>query len=175
MRSFSDIGAGADNRYGANPSQRIGWRCLPVLILAVALSSCLPARSQSDVVGVYELRQGKQKITLEMLPAGTFTETILFTSGQTAKRTGQWSWASGRVGLEGFWIPRSFAPDYILRADSETGSPSQDWRWRPPFQPKYTDPGYWSVSAERHWGTTTLSIFPDAEVEFRMVKHGSRP
>jgi hypothetical protein len=41
-------------------------------------------------------------------------------------------------------------------------------------QPKYTEPGHWAIQPERHWGTVTLSIFPDADVNFKMTRRYSR-
>jgi hypothetical protein len=60
------------------------------------------------------------------------------------------------LGLYGLWIPRSFAPDYILKADSEAKVSTQ----------KYTEPGYWAIRPENHWGRIVLSIFPDANINF---------
>jgi hypothetical protein len=68
------------------------------------------------------------------------------------------------VSFDGLWIPKSFAPDYIEQADAQSSS----------SQPKYTDPGTWAVSAEHHWGTITLAVFPDADIDFKMVSHSSR-
>ena len=136
------------------------WAAFLLVAASSALVACIPARSKASVIGVYELKVERQKLTLELASDGSFTETIQFASGQVEKRVGQWNWMPGRVGLTGLWIPREFAPDYIHRADSEVGS----------GQPKYTEPGYWSVSAENHWGTTLLSVFPDDDVNFRMVK-----
>jgi hypothetical protein len=142
-------------------TKKIGWFLLTVMV-ATALVGCVPVRARSEVVGVYELNGGKQKITLEVFPSETFTETIIFASGQTERRTGGWHWAPGRIGFDGLWIPKSFAPDYILHADSAAKG----------TQPKFTDAGYWSLSAENHWGTMTLPIFPDADIGFTMVRHG---
>ena len=128
--------------------------------LISALVACIPVRSRSDVIGVYELNAERQKITLQVFPDQSFTESIQFSSGQVERRAGKWHWTSGSVGFEGLWIPKSFAPEYILRADSRADA----------RQPRYTEPGYWSVSAENHWGTVVLAVFPDADINFKMVK-----
>ncbi len=125
-----------------------------------ALVACIPVRSMSDVIGVYELNAGRQKITLQVTPDQSFTESIQFSSGQVERRVGKWHWNSGSVGFDGLWIPKSFAPEYILQADSRADGRHQ----------RYTEPGYWSVSAENHWGTVVLAVFPDADINFKMVQ-----
>ncbi len=146
-----------------NRGPGVGRFLLLTLILATALDSCVPVRSRSEVVGVYELKGDKQKITLEVSPGGTFVETIVFASRQTEKRAGRWYWAKGHIGFDGLWIPKPFAPDYILRADSEARG----------NEPRYTEPEHWSLPAESHWGTITLPVFPDPDISFTMVRHGS--
>lgn len=69
---------------------------------------------------------------------------------------------NGYLNFDELWIPKSFAPDYILQADAGSG----------PDRPKYTEPGHWVLSAESHWGTVTLQVFED--VSFRMVERSSR-
>jgi len=128
------------------------------------LVACIPVRSRSDVIGVYELNADRQKITLQLSPDQSFTESIQFSSGQAERRAGTWHWTSGSVGFEGLWIPKSFAPEYILRADSRADARQQ----------RYTEPGYWSVSAENHWGTVVLAVFPGADINFKMVKRLQR-
>jgi hypothetical protein len=128
--------------------------------LCGSLTGCYTVRSRASVVGVYELHAGRQKITLELRPNGVFSELIESGPGVVEKRTGKWNWSAGRLGMEDLWIPKAFAPDYILRADSEAGA----------GQPRYTEPGYWSVSTESHWGTIVLEIFPDGDVSFRKVR-----
>lgn len=134
---------------------------LPI-VLSLALIGCGVVRSRSDVIGVYELTAGAQKITLEVSPDENFTEIILFAAGQEERRTGTWRWKSGRVSFDGLWIPKPFAPEYIRREDAESNTE----------QPKYTEPAYWSIFPERHWGAITLPIFPD--VSFKMVKSAHR-
>jgi hypothetical protein len=125
----------------------------------IGLTACSVIQSKNAMAGVYELDAGNQTITLEILPNETFKETILFASGRIEILEGKWDWRPGRIGFDRLWIPASFAPDYILRADSES---------RADF-PKYTAPGYFSTSAEKHWGTITLEIFDD--VSFKMIRH----
>jgi hypothetical protein len=132
-----------------------------VLILIGWLVGCSSVRSKAEVAGLYELSAEGQKISLEVFPNETFAETIVFAGGRVEKRAGRWHWAYGRMSFQGLWVPESFAPDYIRRADSGAGS----------GQPKYTDPGHWSIKAERHWGTVVLPIFPDADINFAMVRH----
>ncbi len=144
-----------DSRTGAWPP---GLTLTGVCVLLVAMCGCLPVRSRTSVIGTYELREAGQKITLDLHGDSTFVETIQFATGQTDRRIGKWLWSSGRVGLDELWIPPSFAPDYILRADSRAEG----------GRPKYTQPGYWSISAENHWGTVTLELFDG--VSFRMVR-----
>lgn len=135
-----------------------------LVILSCALVGCYYVTSKPDVIGLYELKVGHDRINLEIAPDDRFTETIQWASGKVEKRTGTWRWNNGSLSFDELWIPKSFAPDYILQADAESG----------PNQPKYTEPGHWTLSAENHWGTVTLEIFPDADISFRMVAHSSR-
>lgn len=112
-------------------------------------------------MGRYELKVGNDRIDLDLASNQSFTETIRWASGKVEQRTGKWYWNRSSVSLDGLWIPKSFAPDYIKATDAKDGS----------NQPKYTEPGNWAVSAERHWGTVTLAVFPDADIYFRMVAH----
>jgi len=143
------------------------WGLLPMialLILSSALVACYPVRSMPDVIGLYELKVGNDRISLDVSSDQSFTETIRWASGKVEQRTGKWYWNRSSVAFDRLWIPKSFAPDYIEAADAKSGS----------NQPKYTDPGNWSVSAEKHWGRVTLAVFPDADIYFRMVGHSSR-
>jgi hypothetical protein len=132
-----------------------------LLTLVGTLATCVPVRSKSSVVGVYELSGDHRRIVLDLTADGQFTETITSRSGSVEKRTGKWLWNNDGLSLDELWIPKEFAPDYILQADSESGT-----------QPKYTVPGHWSVSPEYHWGTVVFEVFPDADVSFRKI---SRP
>jgi len=141
------------------------WRLslLSLVLLAILNCSqfgCYSVRSEPDIIGIYELKVGDNQIHLNVLPGGSFTEIIKWGSGKSDERQGKWYWNNGSIALDGLWIPEAFAPDYIIRADAQND----------PKQAKYLEPGNWAVSAERHWGTVILSIFPDADVNFRMVK-----
>src|SRR6202035_5071519 len=129
------------------------FRTLFSVVALVALSSplvgCYPVRSKSDAIGHYELNVERDGIALDVSTDSTFTETIRWASGKVEKRAGKWIWGKGRIGFEGLWIPKSFAPDYIIQADSEGDG----------NQPKYIEPGYWSMSLENHWGTITIPVF----------------
>jgi hypothetical protein len=133
-----------------------------LVALSSALVACYSVRSKPDVVGFYQLKGEHDLISLEIGPDERFTETIRWASGKVEKRTGAWRWNNGFLSFDELWIPRSFAPDYILQADAESG----------PTMPKYTEPGHWVLSAESHWGTVTLQVFED--VSFRMVERSSR-
>lgn len=140
--------------------------CLALMVVILAgLLACTVVRSEQAVTGIYELDAGSQRIALEILPNATFVETIHLVNGRTETRVGTWKWASSRISFDRLWIPASFAPDYIREADSRADN----------GQPRYTDPGNWSVRAESHWGTVVLPIFPDADIGFRMVRHQTQP
>ena len=143
---------------------RWGFTLLSLVPLAIYLCGCFSVRSKPDVVGLYELKVGDNHINLNVVSDGSFTEIIKWGSGKSEDRTGKWYWNNGSIALDGLWIPEAFAPDYIIQADAQND----------PKQSKYLEPGNWAVSAERHWGTVTLSIFPDADVNFKMVKHASQ-
>ena len=122
-------------------------------------------KSESDVLGEYELRAERGKIVLNIAPDKSFSETIYWPNKQVESRSGKWLWSQNGISFDQLWIPSEFAPDYILQADASAKANKQ---------PKYTDPGYWSIRPERHWGTVTLSIFPDADLNFKMVKRFSQ-
>lgn len=140
--------------------------CLALMVILLGgLLACTVVRSEHEVTGTYELNVDRQRITLEILTNETFVETIHLANGGTERRVGKWRWASERINFDGLWIPESFAPDYIRQADSRSDR----------GQPRYTDPGNWSVSAESHWGTVVLPVFPDADIDFRMIRHQTQP
>jgi len=141
-------------------------RSVLLLILATLLfaSGCTMVKSESDVLGEYELKVGKGKIELKILPDRSFSETIFWPTGKAENRSGKWLWAENGISFDQLWIPSEFAPDYILQADASAKENKQ---------PKYTEPGHWFMRAEKHWGTVTLPIFPDADVSFEMVRPGA--
>ncbi len=136
-----------------------------ILLLTLGASlfeiGCSTLTSESDLVGEYELRVGNGRISLKVLPDKSFSETIFWSNGKVESRSGKWLWNQHGIGFERLWIPPEFAPDYILQADVSAKENKQ---------PKYTEPGYWFMRAEKHWGIITLPIFPDADVNFKMVK-----
>ena len=147
-----------------------GTRCSTLLfaaslmLMCASLLGCYTVKSKPEVVGLYELNVGHDRINLDVAQDGAFAETILWSSGKTEKRTGKWYWNRGSVSFDNLWIPKAFAPDYIAQADAQAVS----------NQPKYSEPGTWAVSAERHWGTVRLAVFPDGDAYFKMVSHPSR-
>src|SRR5262249_40395483 len=129
-----------------------------LVTMSSAIVGCHFVEAKSDVIGFYELKAGHDLIRLELAPDEHFTETIRWASGKTEKRTGTWQLTNGTLNLDELWIPQSFAPEYILHADAESG----------PNQPKYTEPGHWSISPVSYWGTITLEVFED--VSFKKVR-----
>jgi hypothetical protein len=138
-----------------------------VLLLTLAASlfmtGCTIVKSESDVMGEYELRAGDGKIVLQVSPDKSFSETIYWPTGKVERRSGKWLWNKDTINFDQLWIPPAFAPDYILQTDALVEN-----------QPKYTEPGHWAIQPERHWGTVTLWIFPDADVNFKMTRRYSR-
>jgi hypothetical protein len=94
-------------------------------------------------------------------PDKSFSETIYWPSGKVESRSGKWLWSQNGISFDQLWIPPAFAPDYIVQADAAATQNRQ---------PKCTEPGHWYVQPEKHWGTVTVPIFPDANVSFSMVK-----
>jgi len=140
---------------------------LSMIVLAIlcgALVACYPVRSKPDVVGMYELKVGNGRISLDVASDQSFTETIRWASGKVEQRTGKWYWNRSSVAFDVLWIPKEFAPDDVIAVDKKVDT----------NQPKFTDPGNWAMSAERHWGTVMLAVFPDEDVYFRMVGRSSR-
>jgi len=78
--------------------------------LSCALVACHSVRSKRDVVGLYELKVGRDLISLEIAPDDRFTETIRWASGKVERRTGPWHWNNGLLSFDELWIPKSFAP-----------------------------------------------------------------
>jgi hypothetical protein len=76
-------------------------------------------------------------------------------------RSGKWLWSQNGIGFDQLWIPPEFAPGYILQADASAKANKQ---------PQYTEPGSSWGRPEKHWGTVILPIFPDADVNFKMVR-----
>jgi hypothetical protein len=138
-------------------------RNVRLLILAASLfmTGCSMVKSESDVLGEYELRTENGKIVLQVSPDKSFSETIYWPNGKVERRSGKWLWNQNGISFDQLWIPSEFAPDYILQADASAKANKQ---------PKYTEPGHWSGRAEKHWGTVTLPIFPDADVNFKMIR-----
>ncbi len=132
---------------------------LLVLGASLFVTGCTMVRSESDILGEYELAIPKGKIALKVSPDNSFSETIFWPNGKVESRSGKWLWNENGVSFDQLWIPSAFAPDYILQADESAGK-----------QPKYTEPGHWSGRPERHWGTVILPIFPDADLNFKMVR-----
>ena len=138
-------------------------RSLLLIVLATLFfaNGCTMVRSESDVLGEYELKVGKGKIALKILPDRSFSETIFWPSGKLESHSGKWLWAENGISFDQLWIPSEFATVHILQADAQAEANKQ---------PKYTEPGHWSMRAEKHCGTVTLPIFPDADVSFEMVR-----
>jgi hypothetical protein len=89
----------------------------------------------------------------------TYSEEISWPSTRRDHLSGIWSLRDGNVEVIGLWIPKEFAPDYIIAADEQAS----------PHLPKYTEPLNWNLSAEKRWGVAFLTVFPDADVEFKRV------
>ena len=93
-----------------------------VLLLTLAASlfmtGCTMVKSESDVMGEYELRVGNGKIALQVSPDRSFSETIYWPTGKVERRSGKWLWNKDTINFDQLWIPPAFAPDYILQTDA---------------------------------------------------------
>jgi hypothetical protein len=128
------------------------------IFIVIGLAGC-SVTSEKNVIGEYVLqRQGR--IELSISPGGSFSETIVWPTGKVSKASGTWEWHDSGISFDQLWIPPEFAPGYIREADQHSEE-----------QPKYTEPGNWSMKPERHWGNVTLPVFPDADISFKMTKH----
>src|SRR3954471_11894059 len=136
------------NREGQDRGEQIQSvvRLLSILIPIVIIIGCSTVRSKTDVVGTFELEERGNKIVLVLSPSGRYSETIKWQTGKVEERTGIWRWGDGRIGFEGFRIPKEFAPAYIVRQDQNVG----------PSGARYTEPGSWSMSVERRWGRVVI-------------------
>lgn len=146
---------------GANMRRR-GRSLIAASTLAsmLTLIGCTLNPSRADVLGRYELRGSKAgRITLSLRGDGTYSEDISWPSNREDHRSGIWTLSGSDVNLSELWIPREFAPDYIIKADEQTAP-----------MPKYTKPGHWSLSGEKRWGVVFLTVFPDADIEFKKIQ-----
>lgn len=132
-------------------------RLLLIVALLLPNGACVDVLSRAGVVGTYQLGSNHQRIVLELSSDGNFTETISYRKREITKHVGRWDFKPGNyVTLDSLWIPKQFAPDYILDADENSKG-----------QVKYTEPGSWTVTPTLEWGTVTLEVFPDADISFR--------
>lgn len=132
-------------------------RWLLIVALLLPEGACLDVTSRAGVVGTYQLGSNHQRIVLELSSDGNFTETIRYRKGEVTKHVGRWDFKPpDSMRFESLWIPKEFAPDYILDADENSKG-----------QPKYTEPGFWIVTPTYEWGSVTLDVFPDADISFR--------
>jgi hypothetical protein len=74
--------------------------------------------------------------------------------------SGKWRWLHGAVDFDRLWIPKDFAPPSVLRDDAEAGV----------GQPKFTEPGHWTLTPEKQFGRIIFEIFPDSGPDLRMVQ-----
>jgi hypothetical protein len=149
-----------------NQSQQPPKTCFFIILSALlTLNGCMMVKSEADVLGRYELKVGRGKIDLNISSDKSFSERIIWPTGKVENLSGKWFWAQDGVSFDQLWIPSEFAPEFILQADVSATANNQ---------PKYTDPGHWYIRAEKHWGTVTLPVFPDADIDFKMVSRASR-
>jgi hypothetical protein len=126
--------------------------------LFAAFSGCA-VRSETELIGRYQLGSVNQGIVLDVRADHTFAETITIGGARLPQHAGTWSLAGSSAGFDSLWIPEAFAPDYIIHADTTAAQ----------GQPRVTKPGYWIISPERYLGRTSLAIFPDDDASFRMI------
>jgi hypothetical protein len=133
-------------------------RFLFIAVLLLPNCACVYVQSRAGVVGRYQLGGDHQRIDLELSPDGNFTETIRYRKGEVISHAGTWDFkpAGPDLTLDSLWIPKEFAPDYILLADENIK-----------VQPKYTEPSFWILTPSCEWGTITLDVFPDDDISFR--------
>jgi len=130
------------------------------ITLILTLAGCTLNPSRADVVGNYELRGIKSgNISLSLRDDGTYNEEISWPSTRRDHLSGNWNLRDGDVQVIGLWIPKEFAPAYIIAADERSSPP----------MPKSTEPGNWNLSTEKRWGVAFLTVFPDDDVEFKKV------
>ena len=136
-----------------------------IVAMLLSLNGCMMVNSESEVLGEYKLRVGANEIALKILPDKSFSERIAWQGGKVQNHSGKWMWTQEGIGFDKLWIPPEFAPQYILQADASASDNKQ---------PKSTEPIYWFIKPESHWGTVVLTIFPDDDIEFRMVSRASQ-
>jgi hypothetical protein len=92
----------------------VGARLAGLCLLCSLMFGCWRIGSRDAVTGYYELGDGPQKISLEIRPDGTYLEIVVLRGAVADHRSGKWRWSPGFVDFDSLWIPREFAPDYIL-------------------------------------------------------------
>lgn len=132
---------------------------ITVMILFIWLSSgCREPLSKESIAGYYTLVVAAGTIELDLHSDGSFRETIRPVGKPSTTRNGGWAApdsTSPQIGLDGLWIPREFAPEFIQRADASSKGVT-----------KYTEPGYWIAKPSYEFGKIVIPIFPDADVKF---------
>jgi hypothetical protein len=116
--------------------------------------------SKNNIIGCYELGDGDQKISLKIDPDGKYFEIVTLRGAVVDRHSGKWRWTASFVDFDSLWIPKEFAPDYILRADAAAAR----------GEPKYTERGHWSLGAESMFGNVVLVVFPDEGVNFKLMR-----
>ena len=129
-------------------------------LLPLVLTGCLSVPSKDSVIGAYTLTVKQNRIALSLSPDGKFSESIHWSSGTEAEQKGFWWMRDGVLSFDKLWIPPEFAPEGINQIGTSAGFPAQ---------PKFTDPGRWSLSPEWHLGRIVIEVFPDDDVTFRKV------
>src|SRR5690242_906604 len=82
-----------------------------VLALITAITGCYPVRSKDDATGIFKLVESDGTIRLELDASGRFFETTTIPTDGVSKVEGTWTWVDGRIGFDGLWIPKVFAPE----------------------------------------------------------------
>ena len=66
-----------------------GSELLLILAAFLFVTGCSLVKSESDVLGEFELKVGNGKIALKVLPDGSFSETIFWPTGKVENRFGR--------------------------------------------------------------------------------------
>src|ERR1700753_349618 len=110
---MSIVGSSMDMKMRTR-SKCANGRLVLIVAMLLSLNGCMMVKSESDVLGEYELKVGANKIALKIAPDKSFSERITWQGGKVQSNSGKWMWAKEGIDFDQLWIPPGFSPRNIL-------------------------------------------------------------
>jgi len=126
-------------------------RQLGLLSLLCYQIGCFVISSEQKVIGTYELKVNSTNLTLDIFSNHTFIETVRESGLETKRVSGHWAW-TGALAIDSLYIPRSIVPQELSKLST------------------YSESDHSVFWPEWHFGTVILPIFPDENINFRMIR-----